>query len=1134
MKCMQCGFENRREAKFCSECGHALETACPKCGSALRGGARFCDQCGHQTAEPAPIAPLDYNQPQSYTPKHLKEKILTTRSAIEGERKLVTVLFADAADFTEISGMLDPEEVHQIMDGCFRILMDEIHRCEGSINQFTGDGVMALFGAPVAHEDHAQRACHAALAIQRALKVYGEKIYKDLGVAFRMRIGLNTGPVVVSSIGDDLRMDYTAIGDTANLASRMESMAEPGEILISRNTYRLVNHFFECTALAPVAVKGKEGLQQVYRLERTGKAVTRIEASAAKGLTRFIGRHNSFAALWEAWGKASSGSGQAASLVGEAGVGKSRILLEFKKRLDEQGITCLEGCCLHYGASMPYLPFLDILKILFGIEEDDREFIVKKKIRDKVDGLGENMAHMLSPLQALLSVAVDDPGWLGLEPQERRERAFEALRDLLILSSQDQPLVIAVEDLHWIDKTSEEFLGYFMGWIAASPILLVITYRPEYTHPWGSRSYYSQIRVDQLTSKSSTELISAMLEGGEAVPELRDLIITRAAGNPLYMEELTRSLFENGCIAKEGAQFALIGRAESLQVPDTIQGIIAARIDRLEESLKRTMQVASVIGRDFAFKILQTVTGMRENLKKSLVNLQDLEFIYEKQLFPELEYIFKHVMIQEVAYDSLLIMRRKELHEKIGQAVEEIYSARIEEFYEVLAYHYSKSENAEKACKYLKLSGEKASIKHANQESLQIYRQALEILKSQPESQKRKKAIIALIQQMLPPMVFLNYPGDSLRLIEYGEDLAKKIPDEKAMAVLNARLAHYYSWAGNTPLSMDYAEKSIRYAEASGCIDLMIRTVCGIINTYYVSGKIRNLIEISARLINIIEKQATQFNKYDLPIIPYPYLCSYASIALALQGRFSEMQTYLDKGLPVAMESNHLVTMGHSNLFYAFSLLIKGEYEKPIELAQMSLKCFEKANSPLFYIFALTALAWAYCLSGDLETARGYCDKSLKMHKDTGIVFNLNMPYYISALIHYYSGNLSMAKADAEMATKLAEGQDSLHTATVSAFMLAVLLTKMDPENLTVSEAIISEHQKRIEREQLATFHAIGNYSLGECYAHANQKSRALEKLRIADQMFHEMGGMPHFSRRIQDICQGLEPLSSGDDRPHD
>jgi class 3 adenylate cyclase len=770
MKCPNCQVDNRETRKFCKQCGLKLILVCEECGYENLPDEKFCGECGRDLKEDEATPPINFDRPKSYTPKHLAEKILTTRSAIEGERKLVTVLFADVANYTSMAEKLDPEEVHRIMDGCFKTLVDEVHRYEGTINQFTGDGVMALFGAPVAHEDHAQRACYAALSIQKAMGKYSEKLRKDHQIDFAMRIGLNSGPVVVGAIGDDLRMDYTAIGDTTNLASRVESMTKPGQSMVSRNTYQLARDFFEFKPLGKVQVKGKKESQEVYELLRASEVETRIEAAAAKGLSRFVGRSREMEALKDAFEKTHSGSGQVIGAVGEAGVGKSRLLVEFRTMLPDGDYTYLEGRCLHYSGSMAYLPVLDILRSYFDIKERDRESSIKKKIEEKIYDLDERLETVLSPFHDILSIKVEDGAYLQLEPAVKKLRAFEAIRDLLVRESENMPLVLAVEDLHWIDKSSEEFLSYLIDWLANTKILLILLYRPEYTHQWGSKSHYSKIGVDQLSTSTSAELVQVILDGAEVVPELRELILGRAGGNPLFMEEITHSLLENGSIQRKDHEYVLSGRVSEIEIPDTIQGIIAGRIDRIEESLKRIMQVASVIGREFAFRILQTIMGMREELKSSLLNLQGLEFISEKRLFPELEYIFRHALIQEVAYNSLLHERKKELHEKIGKAIEELYPERIEEYYELLAYHYVRSTNTGKALEYLDLAHQKAARVSAMDEAMSYFEEAMRILDTSPETQQNQRCRISFLVNSAMVFLMLN------RFPEYYDLLTKHQP----------------------------------------------------------------------------------------------------------------------------------------------------------------------------------------------------------------------------------------------------------------------------------------------------------------------------------------------------------------------
>jgi class 3 adenylate cyclase/tetratricopeptide (TPR) repeat protein len=965
MKCSKCQFDNREGAKFCGKCRDKLLWLCPQCGNENSPENAFCDECGHDPKEAKEAPPIDYDQPQSYTPNFLADKILTSRSSIEGERKLVTVLFADVANYTSMSEKLDPEEVHQIMDGCFKILMDEIHKYEGTINQFTGDGVMALFGAPVAHEDHAQRACHAALAVQKALKEYAERTQRDWGIDFKMRIGLNSGPVVVGSIGDDLRMDYTAIGDTTNLASRMENLAGPGSIVVSRATQRLVGDFFELGSLGKIEIKGKEEPQDAYELIKASKVSTRIEAAAAKGLTRFAGRKNSMAGLMEAFDKAQSGSGQVIGIVGEAGVGKSRLLLEFRHRVPQAEFTYLEGRCLHFGGLMAYLPVLDILKSYFEIKEGDLESSIKKKLEEKILRVDEGLQDVLSPFSDLLSLNVEDEAYLELDPKQKRARLFEAIRDLLIRESQNRPIVLAVEDLHWIDKTSEDFLNYLIGSLNRTRILLILLYRPEYTHQWGSKSYYNRIGLDQLTTESSAELLQAILEGAEVVPELRELILSRAEGNPLFMEEFTHTLLENGSIERKDNQYVLSRRASEIQVPDTIQGIIAARMDRLEDNLKRTMQVASVIGRDFAFRILQIITGMREDLKSHLLNLQGLELIYEKTLFPELEYIFKHALIQEVAYNSLLLKRRKEFHEKIGNAIEMIYSERLEEFYEMLAYHYYEGEDWEKALEYLSKAGDKFAAAFANQEALDYYAQAQEVCGKLGASCLATSVDLAKRRGMVNVRIgdFLSAIADFDSMLAGALNLADRHQEAIALA--------YRGWAELRNHDPQTAEGTLRSALAlaeEGLEDVRFFASVGLGAAFLVYNRHAE----GEPFFRVAEKLAPKAD--DLFVLGWWGL--YGSLWPHWQGRFddalkvqADLHGSFSKGGVAFLMNSWVEAMARGG---------KGDYEQALTLLEEVIADSKRIGDIWFLARTLNTIGWLYSELQDHRQAMAWNARGLE------------------------------------------------------------------------------------------------------------------------------------------------------------
>jgi class 3 adenylate cyclase/tetratricopeptide (TPR) repeat protein len=761
-----------------------MEFHCPSCAGITPATGKFCKECGYDLKKPnEEPAPINYSEPQSYTPKHLTEKILNARSSIEGERKLVTVLFADVANYTTMAEKLDPEEIHQIMDGCFKILMDEIHRYEGTINQFTGDGVMALFGAPVSHEDHAQRACYAALSIQKAMDKYGTEVTKNAGVDFEMRIGINTGRVIVGAIGEDLRMDYTAVGDTTNLAARIQQTARPGEVWLSKNTQNIISGFFQMESVGDHELKGIAEKQAIFKLLAEHKEVrTRFEAGLARGITGLVGRRPEMQILEEAWERARAGETRLVDIVGEAGVGKSRLIYEFQKAIADDA-TFLTAVCIHYGRNINFLPVIDIVRATFGIEEGMSEEEAGRRIQEKSTA---ELAKMIPFYRNLLSLKVDDEGFNSLNPEGRKFGTFEAVKQLLWSVSESKPLVVFVEDVHWIDKISEEFFVFFSHSIQSKKILMLSAYRPEGAPGWAKGPYYRHLGIEPLSEKSSGHLLRNILGGGELDPELEKMIVARTGGNPFFVEEMVRELMERNELIKDGKGYVLGNPIDRLDIPETVQGIIAARMDRLSEDLKKTMQVASVIGRDFAYKILRSILELGDELRTHLTNLVGLEVLYEKALYPELEYIFKHALTQEVAYESLLKQRRREIHGRIAGTIEELYANRLEQHYELLAHHWELSESPERAIEYLVLAGEKSNRAMAASSAVSFFSKALELLEKSKNTSDPSLVLRIKIGRARP----LHSMGEIEKALGDFEEsirLANQSNDQKtALACLNA------------------------------------------------------------------------------------------------------------------------------------------------------------------------------------------------------------------------------------------------------------------------------------------------------------------------------------------------------------
>lgn len=714
MRCPRCQHEAPGDAEFCPACGGKLRLTCPACGTANAVENRFCTKCGEAlSAEDRPAAPR-FGSPHTYTPAHLAEKILTSRAALEGERKLVTVLFVDVSGFTAISERLDPEDVHGLMDRAFELMLAEIHRYEGTVNQFLGDGLMALFGAPIGHEDHALRAVHAALDVQRTLRGHRDVLMNDRRIDFQVRMGLNTGLVVVGKIGDNLRMDYTAVGDTTNLAARLLALGEPGQILVSDHVVKIVGPYFVFNTLGDVSVKGKTLPVRAYRVEGTRAVRSRLEAVAEQGLTPLVAREQELALLQDRLAEARDGRGQSVFVFGEAGIGKSRLLAEFRRRVESEGeLRWLTGRCISYGQSIAYLPILDVVRELLGIREGDPIDAVERQIELGITALGRDLGWTVPLIRALLSLDPGDPAVSGMVPVQRHGRTMEAIRALVDRESERRPVVVLIEDLHWIDRHAEDVIRLLLDGIAVLRVMVFLTYRPGYSPSFGEQTYHTRIALRRLPATQAQTMVDRVLGSSRIPGEVRTLILDKAEGNPLFVEELAKALVEDGTLRRDNGGYALARSLDEAVIPETIQGVIMARIDRLPEASKSALQIASVIGREFTARLVERVSALERDAPKALGELRAVELIYEKSVYPELAYMFKHALTHDVAYESLLKQRRRILHRRVGEVIEELYPDRLTEFYETLAWHYTQAEMWEKGVEYLLRASAKARAQFA-------------------------------------------------------------------------------------------------------------------------------------------------------------------------------------------------------------------------------------------------------------------------------------------------------------------------------------------------------------------------------------------------------------------------------------
>ena len=775
---------------------------------------------GNAASTPAP-ASAPAPAPLVATPAYLAEKILATRAALEGERKQVTVLFADLKGSTELIAGLDPEAARTLLDPALHVMIEAVHRYEGTVNQVLGDGIMALFGAPLAHEDHAARACYASLAMQVAMQRYAEEVRRTHGLEVQIRVGLNSGEVVVRAIGNDLHMDYSAVGQTTHLAARMEQLATPGSIRLTAATLRLVEGLVQVRALGQFPVKGLPEPVEVFELLGASTIRRRLQATAARGLTPFVGRQTELAAVQQALQQARAGQGQLVAVVGEAGVGKSRLVYECLQAHQTQGWLVLESASVSYGKATPYFPLIDLLKRYTHVEERDDTRTMRAKVTGHLLTLDEALQDTIPALLALLDALPADSPFLKFEPPQRRQRTLAALKRVLLRESQVQPLLLVFEDLHWIDAETQALLDSLVDSLPTAPLLLLVNYRPEYQHGWGSKAYYTQLLLDPLPPTSAEEFLQALLgddvgaQHAAPLQTLKQLLIARTEGNPFFLEESVRTLVETGVLVGTPGAYRLTQPVDSLQVPATVQAVLAARLDRLPPEAKRLLQTAAVIGTEVPLPLLQAIAELPEaDLHRSLAHLQAAEFLYETRLFPEQAYTFKHALTHEVAYGSLLQERRRGLHTSIVEALERLAADRLTEQVERLAHHALRGEVWDKTLVYFRQAGEKALAQSAYPEAVGYFEQALSALQHLPETRDTYEQAIAL-RLALRSALFPS--GDSERIVAYlreAETLAAALDDHHRLGQIAGFLSAHFRNQGAYDQSIAAAQRALRLAMA--------------------------------------------------------------------------------------------------------------------------------------------------------------------------------------------------------------------------------------------------------------------------------------------------------------------------------
>jgi class 3 adenylate cyclase/tetratricopeptide (TPR) repeat protein len=1001
MRCPSCKSENPQDMNFCGKCGTRLINPCSKCGFENPSGFDFCGRCGSSLTEARPAAPADHQRRTSAIGAALPS--VEPHGVPEGERKSVTALFADIKGSTELMADLDPEKARAIIDPALTLMMDAVHRYDGYVVQSTGDGIFALFGAPLAHEDHPQRALYAALRMQEELRRYSAKVISDGSTPIQSRVGINTGEVVVRSIQTGVgQVEYTPIGHTTNLASRMQTTAPVGSIAVSEATRNLCEGYFILKPLGATKVKGVSEPVNVFEVTGLGPLRTRLQRAVGRGLTRFVGRAAELAQIHRTLELAREGHGQIVAAMGDPGVGKSRLFFEFKA-VAQSDCLVLEAYSVSHGKASAYLPVIDLLKTYFKIAPEDDERARREKVAGKVVMLDRTLEDTLPYLFGLLGIVEGEDPLAQLHPQLRRRRTLEAIKRILTRESLSQPLIVIFEDLHWIDSETQALLNLLVDGIATARILLLVNYRPEYHHQWGSKTYYNQLRLDPLGKDSAEEMLTALVGDDESTLPLKRLIIERTEGNPFFMEEMVQALFEQGVLARNGA-VKLVKPLDEIRVPPTVQAILASRIDRLPAAEKELLQTLAALGREFSAGLVKHVAGKSDDeLERMLSALQLAEFIYEQPALGNVEYTFKHALTLEVGYNSVLVERRRLLHERAAQAIEALFSDRLEDHLSELAHHYDRSGNVRKAVEYLGRAGRQAAQQTAHSEAVGYFKRALELLKNLADGAERGRQEFDLQMALSWSLSILN-PVDPERgsVLIRARELSEQLGDPEQMESL-LELARFRNFRREHGVARELAQQVLDLAEPAKATAMVAGAhyVLGTILSYIGELEIaREHLELAVALFgpgpfrNFAEarnaQHATGLLITTLLLLGYPaaafrksrdYLDAVrrlypASLAGTLvrdainHGLLRDVRRVLERAeelLSIATEHGMPFHLANATFFRGWALADEGRGQEGLAEMSRALPAFEGS----------AATSWLYARLGDSYRKNGFPEEGL-------------------------------------------------------------------------------------------------------------------------------------------------------------
>ena len=1107
MKCPKCQSENSDDNRFCRKCGGKLEKMCPQCDAEVLADDRFCGKCGQNLILPSESPPkeLSFDEKldkiQRYLPKGLTDKILAQRGKIEGERKQVTVMFCDMEGFTPLVEGLGPEEAYSIMDQVYEILIHKVHDYEGTVNEMTGDGIMALFGAPVALEDAPQRAIRSAMAIHLEMTKFSDRIKEETtGMpTIKMRIGIHTGPVVVGTVGNNLRVEFKAVGDTVNLASRMEGLAEPGSIYVTEDIFKITEGLFRFEALGERDVKGKEEPVKVYRAIAPSTRRTRFDVSAERGLAPFVGRERELELLLDGFERCKEGRGQAFSIVSEAGVGKSRLLYEFRKAVANEDATFLEGKCLSYSRNVTYHPVIDILKSNFDVNEGDSDSRIKTKVKKGLKMINADEASNLPYLLELLSVEESGIDQIPMSPEARKNRMIETMIRISLKGSEISPLIMAVEDLHWIDNSSEDALKYLLESISGARILLIFTYRPEFVHTWAGRSYHNQVNLNRLSNMESLSMVSHLLGTEDVDNDLENLILEKTEGIPFFVEEFLKSLKDLKMIEKNDDGYHLTKDIQDLAIPSTIHDVIMARVDSLPERAKEVLQTGSVIEREFGYELIKKVTGLPEKqLLSSLSVLKDTELLFERGVFPDCTHIFKHALTREVVYESILTKRKKKLHKEIGEAIEELYRDSIDENYAALAEHFIEGESYEKGADYSKRAARKARKDFAHRDAISYANKEVFCIERLPKTDVVQKKIIDARTNLANYCMVLNCHIEAKEAVDPIADLALELNYKRALPIINNVIGtSILLLEENLADGLEYLNNAVEIStEIADYFSLWVACYFSGANLSW-SCEFEKALESLKKPLDL----AVAINNPSGISQAKSTICTMVYIP---RGEFDLAFQESKDSLRKAQESGDIRAMGIAHFAHGYCCYCKGLfYEAEKSLLKAESFC-EKSTHFFWGAMASDVLGDIYLDRGKDKIAMNYYDKAISFME-----INKILPSYISLL------KIATARADILNKTHridINELHRLYNTNNIKflegwmARLISEVLLNIDDQHMPEAEEWINKAIKA-DNENGTRWHLATDYAVyGDILKRKDDQPRARENLGKAIEILRECG----------------------------